>query len=228
MWPVNGSVDRRTIERRAQVHAALGDAARLGIVDELTTSDRSPAELGERFGLPSNLLAHHLDVLEAAGLVERFASSGDRRRRYVRLVARGFDVLGPSVEIPTGLVLFVCTHNSARSQLAAALWERRNGRPASSAGTHPTEIHPGAVAAAGRVGLDLRGAVSQHLDAAPPADLVVTVCDRAHEELRPDSSWWHWSTPAPTDLGTDDAFDQVLTQLDTRIRNLDDPRGTRP
>lgn len=222
-------MDERGLQRRARIHAALGDPVRLAIVDELTTSDRSPAELGERFDLASNLLAHHLDVLASAGLIERFGSSGDRRRRYVRLVAEGFDVLGPSIEMPAGLVLFVCTHNSARSQLAAALWQRRSGGPASSAGTHPTAIHPLAVAAAERVGLDLSNAAAQHIDDAPDAELVVTVCDRAHEELRPDSSWWHWSTPAPTDFGTDDAFDQVLTQLDTRIKNRikhwNQPRG---
>ena len=183
-------------------------------------SDRSPTELQQRFGLASNLLAHHLDVLDGAGLIERFVSGGDRRRRYVRLVREGLEILGPTVTVPDGLVLFVCTHNAARSQLAAALWAARTGGPAASAGTHPTVVAPRAVAAAERAGLDLTEAVAQHLDQAPKADLVVTVCDRAHEELRPDHSWWHWSTPAPTEAGTDKAFDLVVAQLDTRIRSL--------
>lgn len=68
------------------VHAALGDPSRLAIVDQLTGSDRSPQELQELLGVPSNLLAHHLDVLAAAGLIERSRSSGDGRRRYVHLV----------------------------------------------------------------------------------------------------------------------------------------------
>ena len=210
-WPV---------ERRALVHAALGDAVRLRIVDDLAGSDRSPTELSRRFGLASNLLAHHLDVLDEAGLIERFVSAGDRRRRYVRLVRSSLDILGPTVVIPTGLVLFVCTRNSARSQLAAALWTARTGRPASSAGTHPTAVRPRAVAAAERAGLDLSRAVARHIDQAPDAAQVVTVCDRAHEELQPDTSWWHWSTPAPAELGTDEAFDQVVAQLDTRITCL--------
>ena len=46
------------------MHAALGEPARLAIVDELAVSDRSPKELGERLDIPSNLLAHHLTVLE--------------------------------------------------------------------------------------------------------------------------------------------------------------------
>ena len=61
------------LELRASRHGALGDPIRLAIVEALGCCDRSPAELGGRLGLGSNLLAHHLDVLEAAGLlVERF------------------------------------------------------------------------------------------------------------------------------------------------------------
>ena len=213
------------IERRASVHAALGDPIRLAIVDDLATTDRSPVELGHRFELTSNRLAHHLDVLERAGLIERFGSSGDRRRRYVRLVRAGLDAIGLTVAIPDGLVLFVCTHNSARSQLAAALWEARTGRPASSAGTAPTTVHPMAIAAAARAGLDLTGATARHVDDAPDAALVVTVCDQAHEALPAEPSRWHWSTPEPTAVGTDDAFDQALSLLDARIRTVNPRQG---
>ena len=75
------------LEARAATYAALGDPHRLAIVEELVLSDRAPSELGERFGLESNLLAHHLRVLEAVGLIERVTSDGDRRRRYLRLRA---------------------------------------------------------------------------------------------------------------------------------------------
>jgi DNA-binding transcriptional ArsR family regulator len=75
--------------RRAAVHAALGDPARLAIVDDLVHCDRSPSEPGRRRESPGNPLAHHLDVLEQVGLIERTASSGDRRRSYVRFVAVG-------------------------------------------------------------------------------------------------------------------------------------------
>ncbi|MEL7155677.1 MAG: helix-turn-helix domain-containing protein [Actinomycetota bacterium] len=211
-------VDR---SHRARLHAALGDAHRLGIVDELAVSDRSPTELGQRFELPSNLLAHHLDVLEAAGLIERFVSAGDRRRRYVRLVRAPLADLGVATVRPVGTVLFVCTHNSARSQLAAVLWRHRTGGAATSAGTHPApHVHPGAVAAAWRVGLDLSDAAPQVLDDPSTAAVVVTVCDRAHEELDPDPDWWHWSIPDPADVGTDEAFDAVIADLDARIATL--------
>lgn len=213
------------LERRARIHAALGDPVRLAIVDDLAVSDRSPAEIGAAFDVPSNRLAHHLDVLERAGLIERFVSNGDRRRRYVRLAPRALDTTSVTAAIPSGLVLFVCTHNAARSQLAAALWRARTGRPASSAGTHPTRVHPLTVAAAERAGLDLLSARATHLDDAPTAPLVVTVCDQAHEELRPDRGWWHWSTPEPTAIGTDAAFDDVVQKLDDRIADLHHRRG---
>ena len=58
---------------------------RLAIVEQLAVSDRAPSMLSAQFGLTGNLLAHHLDVLERAGLIERTVSAGDRRRRYVRL-----------------------------------------------------------------------------------------------------------------------------------------------
>lgn len=207
------------IEQRARRHAALGDKTRLAIVDDLTTSDRSPAELGERHGLPSNLLAHHLDVLHRAGLIERVRSSGDGRRRYIRLDHSALPGLATAAAAPRGPVLFVCTHNSARSQLAAAAWSATLGSSATSAGTHPAAVvHPGAVTAAARAGLDLSDAIPRRIDeiADAPA-LVVTVCDQAHEELEPESDWWHWSIPDPVMSPATDAFDLALREIMTRV-----------
>ena len=207
-----------SVESRATLHAALGEPVRLAIVEELAVSDRSPGELAERFDLPTNLAAHHLGVLESAGLIERFISAGDRRRRYLRLRREPLVELGIATARPAGRVLFVCSHNSARSQLAAALWENHTGEQAESAGTHPASaVHPGAVAAADRAGLDLSAARPSLLGDAGDAELVVTVCDRAHEELAPGSAWWHWSVTDPVESGTDEAFDATLADLDRRI-----------
>ncbi|MFO7549191.1 MAG: helix-turn-helix domain-containing protein [Acidimicrobiia bacterium] len=207
------------VAARAAVHAALGDPVRLALVDDLVVSDRSPAELGERHGLSSNLLAHHLGVMERVGLIERYVSSGDRRRRYVRLVHETLAGIGITAGMPDGRMVFVCSHNSARSQLAAALWRVEMGGEAESAGTHPADrVHPGAVAAAHRAGLDLSGARPRGID---EVDLggaqVVTVCDRAHEELEPGRSWWHWSIPDPAEYPTDEAFDQALGRIRRRV-----------
>jgi protein-tyrosine-phosphatase len=208
-------------EHRARLHAALGEEHRLAIVDELAVSDRSPTELGRLLDLPTNLLAHHLDVLDEAGLIERFASTGDRRRRYVRLVRASLTQLGVATARPVGTLLFICSQNSARSQLAAVLWRDRTGGSASSAGTRPAEqVHPGAVAAAHRAGLDLSGARPRLLASPITAEAVVTVCDLAHEELEPDPGRWHWSIPDPVEADTDAAFDAVVADLDSRISSL--------
>jgi protein-tyrosine-phosphatase len=211
------------------VHAALGDPVRLAVVEDLVASDRSPTELCTRLGLAANLLAHHLDVLEEVGLVVRFTSAGDRRRKYVRLVRGPLASLRIAPHGPRGDLLFLCSHNSARSQLAAALWRARTGRPASSAGTHPApRVHRGAVAAARRAGLDLAGAQPAALGPIPAETQVVTVCDRAHEELEPAPDWWHWSIPDPVETGSAAAFDAVVADLETRIASLTsdaDPPG---
>jgi protein-tyrosine-phosphatase len=124
--------------------------------------------------------------------------------------------------VPEGPVLFVCTHNSARSQLAAALWAAEVGTEAFSAGTHPADrVHPGAIEAAARSGLDLSSAVPHSLDKLETASKwVVTVCDRAHEELIPGDGWWHWSTPDPVAEPTAAAFDLALDRIRTRITTL--------
>ena len=215
-------VVERTLELRAARHAALGDPVRLAIVDELALSDRGPIELRRLVGLESNLLAHHLDVLEGVGMIHRSRSSGDGRRRYVHLLRGSLGDLAPGRRIQPGPALFVCTRNSARSQLAAALWRSIAGAPAESAGTHPADrVHPGAIAAAKRAGLDMSGSAPRTLDQVGklPA-LVVTVCDQAHEEISPDDNWLHWSVPDPVADGGRGAFDAALTELRERIRVL--------
>ena len=206
---------------RAAAHAALGEPARLAIVDELASSDRSPTELAEFLGLGSNLLAHHLDVLEHAGLIVRTASSGDGRRKYVRLVRSPLTTAVASGRKPAGTMLFLCTHNSARSQLAAALWRARTGREAASAGTQPAaRVHRGAVAAARRAGLTLAGAAPRSIGAIPDGVQVVTVCDHVHEQLGAEAAWWHWSIPDPVERGDAAAFDAVVAEIDDRIRSV--------
>ena len=210
-----------SLDVRAVRHAALGDRHRLTIVDELVVSDRSPAELQHLLGCPSNLLAHHLDVLEAAGLVTRHRSSGDGRRRYVTLEPDALASLAVRGGVPPQPVLFVCSQNSARSPLAAALWHSVTDAPATSAGTHPAaKVHRGAVAAGRRAGLDLSEARPRALgDVADLPALIVTVCDQAHEELE-EPHWLHWSIPDPVVDGRRGAFDATVAALRRRIRDL--------
>lgn len=201
------------------MHGALSDPVRLAAVDLLMASDRSPQELQRRLGVTSNLLSHHLDVLEGVGLVARHTSSGDRRRRYVQLLPEQLVDLMPNRGVPRQPALFICTANTARSQIAAALWMAIVGEPAASAGTHPApEVHPGAAAAARRAGLDLSAAAPRSIGDVDAAELTITVCDVAHEELGDRDAWLHWSIEDPVPVGSDRAFDRAVDDLRTRIR----------
>ena len=209
------------LERRAAVHAALADPARLAITDTLADGDASPSELAGMLAMPSNLLAHHLRVLEEAGLVTRHRSEGDRRRTYLRLVPGALDALAGSRGRRARRVLFVCTANSARSHLAAALWRQASTVPAVSAGTRPANaIDPGAIDVAGRHQLPLPRVRPRHIsEVRHDGDLIVTVCDLAHEELGGLAAV-HWSVPDPVPAGDPGSFDAALAELDRRVRLL--------
>ena len=220
------NAERSELEARVARHAALADPARLRIVDLLTLGDLSPSELQERLGMASNLVAHHLGVLEREGMIVRTRSEADKRRSYVRLEPSGTDGLGPSARAAARRVLFVCTGTSARSQIAAELWRRRSGIPAVSAGTHPAAaIARGAIAAAQRHGVDLPDATPQSFaDVAGDTDFVITVCDSAHEELGSDAL--HWSIPDPVARGTDAAFDDAFDEIARRVEQLAERVGS--
>lgn len=211
------------LERRVRRHAALADAARLRMVDLLTIGDRSPTELREHLALPSNLVAHHLNVLERAGIITRVRSEGDGRRSYVRLDAGALPDLDPQRAISVPRIVFVCTANSARSQLARAIWGTVSAVPAASGGTHPADgVAAGATAVAARHGLDLRDATPRLVDdLVADDDLIVTVCDRAHEECAARAvGALHWSVPDPVRIGTDAAFEAAFTEIEHRVAAL--------
>lgn len=211
------------LDRRAAVYGALSDPARLRIVDILSLGDASPSELMGVLGAPSNLLAHHLKVLREAGLITSHRSQGDGRKQYLRLIDDALALAAPATSQPER-VIFVCTANSARSHLAAALWRRASSIPSVSAGTHPADsIDPGAVDVAARRGLALPHTRPQHLDYIAGGhtqnDLIVTVCDRAHEEIVVPNRL-HWSVPDPVGVGTPAAYDAAYDELDARVQGL--------
>lgn len=213
--------DRNPLELRAAMHAALADPARLRMLDLLTFGDLSPTELlRELPGMTSNLLAHHLKVLERAGIVSRTRSEGDGRRMYVRLNPRALMQVGSFATAGAARVVFVSSANSVRSQLAQALWNDVSEIPAVSAGTHPAaEVAAGAVAVAARHGLDLAGAVPTKIAGlVTETDFVITVCDRAHEELGVGAV--HWSVPDPVRDATDEAFEAAFADLAARVTRL--------
>jgi protein-tyrosine-phosphatase len=222
------NVEPSALERRARIHAALGDPVRLAIVDALSVGDASPGEIGRGLGLATNLVAHHVTVLANAGLLVRTRSEGDRRRTYLRLESQVLASLAAPHLDAADRVVFVCTHNSARSQLAAALWRQRTGRAVASAGTHPAaRVHPRAVTVAHRHGLNLDPTGTAHVaNVVRAGDLIIAVCDNAHEDLtgrdtdQRSRPRLHWSVPDPVRVDTDAAFEAAYTDLAGRVDRL--------
>jgi protein-tyrosine-phosphatase/DNA-binding transcriptional ArsR family regulator len=208
-----------TLETRARAYAALGDTSRLAIVELLANADLAPGELGARLDVPTNLMAHHLQILEQAGLVLRRRSEGDGRRSYVQRTPACNQLLGGSAApvVRPRRVAFVCSQNSARSQLAEHYWRTISDVPVLSAGTHPApRVHPRAVAVGRRHGLDLAHAAPKLAgDVLTGEELVIAVCDRAYEELgaRP----MHWSVPDPARTGALSAFQTAYDTLTGRV-----------
>jgi protein-tyrosine-phosphatase/DNA-binding transcriptional ArsR family regulator len=230
-----------------------GHPLRWQLLGGLAHSDRTVHELTRLSGQPQNLVSYHLGKLREARLVSARRSSADRRDAYYRadltrlggLLAAAGEALHPGLRLrpPVAPVLpsrgrrpralFLCTGNSARSQMAEALLTARSdGRvDVRSAGSHPKPLHPNAVRVMREEhGIDLAGRRSTHVDelAHLRFDLVVTLCDRVREvcpELPGAPEAIHWSLPDPaagTDSGDDDdatypTFRQIAAELDTRI-----------
>lgn len=212
---------------RAAVHAALADDHRLAIADALALGDKSPGNLAAALGLSSNLLAHHLRVLEAAGVVRRRQSEGDGRRSYVQLRLKNPIVaatVGPRrIERPERIV-FVCTHNSARSQMAASAFAARTGFPVASAGTEPAAaVHELAVRTLAKKRIPLAIGGPAHVsDVVRAGDLVVAVCDNAYEDLADaaHAPSLHWSIPDPARHTTRKPFRKALATMNPKIDRL--------
>jgi protein-tyrosine-phosphatase len=118
---------------------------------------------------------------------------------------------------PRPSVLFLCTGNSARSQMAEALCERLSGGAVSavSAGSHPKPLQPAAVRVMRDRGIDISGRRSKHLSefAGRRFDHVVSLCDRVREVCPefPGAELTHWSIPEPGD------FERTAAELESRI-----------
>lgn len=208
---------------RARVHAALGDPIRLAIVEALLDSDLAPDEVAASLRMPPNGLAHHLKVLDQAGLVQRQRSHADGRRRYLVLDRSRLEGLIGTRSWTASSVLFVCTANAARSQMAAAIWQSVSPVPATSAGHMPADAVPDAtVALLRRHGLpEPADAPRGYDDITTPPQLIVSVCDLAREAGPPfEAPRLHWSIPDPLADGRQEAFDHAFDELQRRIHAL--------
>jgi protein-tyrosine-phosphatase/DNA-binding transcriptional ArsR family regulator len=210
------------------------------LLRELARSDRRVRELSALLGRPQSLVSYHLGRLRDGRLVAARRSSADGRDAYYaidlarcgELLSASGAALHPGLELApppparprAARVLFVCTGNSARSPMAAALLGELAGGSveALSAGTRPKPLDGRAVAALRAYGIDLPDRRPRHVDelAGERFDRVITLCDRAREvcpELPGQPELVHWSIAEPDGVP---AFERTAAELETRIRFL--------
>jgi protein-tyrosine-phosphatase len=228
----------------------LAHPLRWRLTQELVASDRTVRELTDLVEEPQNLVSYHLRQLHDGGLVVRHRSAADRRDVYYAVdLAQCRDELASAVHAlhpalwpdgppssPRGArrerLLFLCTGNSARSQIAEALAVHlSDGRIiAASAGSNPKPLHPNAVRVMHSRGIDISAQRSKHLEQfrTRKLDVVITLCDRVREvcpEFSARPAFVHWSIPDPatsaaTDRETYPAFERTAAELETRITYL--------
>jgi ArsR family transcriptional regulator, arsenate/arsenite/antimonite-responsive transcriptional repressor / arsenate reductase (thioredoxin) len=226
-----------------------GHPLRWRLLSELARSDRRVGELCELAGRRQSLVSYHLRRLRDGGLVSTHRSAADGRDSYYVLeLARcrqllssvgaslhpGLGAASPRRErshraTPVARVLFLCTGNSARSQIAEALAGHLSGGAvrAASAGSHPKPLHPNAVRVMRERELDIGGNRSKHLSefAGQRFDYIISLCDRVREgcpEFDGGPERIHWSIPDPArEPGSDEdtlpAFERTAGELWTRI-----------
>ena len=226
-----------------------GHPVRWRLLSELARSDRRVGELCTLAGARQSLVSYHLRQLRDGGLVLTRRSAADGRDTYYVLdLTRCGELLSsagaslhpglaptarretrrPTAATPVR-VLFLCTGNSARSQIAEALAEQLSGGAlsAASAGSRPKPLHPNAVRVMRARGIDIARRRPKHVSelAARRFDYVISLCDRVREvcpEWPGGPELIHWSIPDPArDPGGDEetlpAFERTATELHTRI-----------
>ncbi len=217
---------------------------RWALLTELAAGDQRVRELAAAVDEPQNLVSYHLRLLRSARLIDARRSSFDGRDSYYRLdLSRCAGAFGeaaaalhpalahtPAVKPPPRSVLFLCTGNSARSPMAAALLEKKGqGRiRAASAGSHPkSSVHRNAVRVMHEMyEIDLGRGRPQPLAAVYRRrfDQVITLCDKVREYARDHglATTMHWSLPDPStaadsDRGSYPEFRRVASELNSRI-----------
>ena len=234
-----------------EILGLLSDPLRWQLVAELGRSDRRVGELVQLVEKPQNLVSYHLGELRRAGIVSARRSSADGRDVYYRadllrcrdLLGEAGSLLHPGLSLAPAPIprprsrrrprlLFLCTGNSARSQMAEALVEHRSAGAveARSAGSHPKPLHPNAVQVMAERGVDIAGRPTKSLTqfTRNRFDRVITLCDKVRE-VCPDFAGLpptaHWSIADPAAGGdrneeTYPAFHQVADDIDGRVTLL--------
>lgn len=231
----------------------LAHDLRWNVLLALSQSDRRVQELVKLLNQPPNLVSYHLRRLREHHLVSERRSTADSRDVYYtldldrmsQLYAATGEALHPALNKPDATsetqtksndnpplrVLFLCTHNSARSQMAEGILRYYGGNQveAFSAGNQPAEVRPEAVRVMKALGIDISHHRSKHLDEfiGQSFDYVITVCDQANETcpvFPGDPKRIHWSFPDPSAI--EDAktrlstYEQIAQELTRRINFL--------
>ncbi len=230
-----------------------GHPLRWQLLSELARSDQQVRELTAALGEPQNLVSYHLSRLRAGKVVSMRKSSFDGRDAYYRvdlnrcgeLLAAAGGALHPGLALspPFGVrrtaqgrrptsVLFLCTGNSSRSQMAEALLRDLavDAIEVYSAGSHPKRVHASAVQVMRERGIDISSSESKPLSrfARRRFDYVITLCDRVREvcpEFPGDPEVIHWSIADPaSEEGTERqryaAFERTAADIEGRVRFL--------
>ena len=208
-------------------------------------------ELTQLVDEPQSLVSYHLRQLRDGRLVSSRRSSADGRDAYyaINLTAcqDGLQAAGGALHPGLSLapaplararagrsrrrprVLFLCTGNSARSQIGEALLERMSAGTVetASAGSDPKPLHPNAVRVLRKRGIDISANRTKNLDdfTSERFDMVITLCDRVREvcpEFPSHPELVHWSIPdpgleGPTNRMSYPAFERTFAELETRI-----------
>jgi len=232
----------------------IGHDIRWKILVELSHGDLRVQELVEKLNQPQNLISYHLQLLNEHGIVRDSRSAADGREIYYGIeigkLAQLYrssglslhpalfeDSLSGNLEVEYSLdkplrVLFLCTHNSARSQMAEGILRSlgKGNIQVFSAGNEPSVVHPLAIRSMQAMGIDISNQTSKSMDQFSQIkfDYVITVCDKAREvcPIFPgDPKQIHWSFPDPAEVSGNEevmleAFNKTAVQLKTRIAYL--------
>ena len=247
-------MESTTLPQPPEVFKLAGHPIRWNLLMRLARSDERVQDLIEQLKLPQNLVSYHLRQLRDGHLVHERRSSEDSRTVYYSLDFEQFhtqfliagkmlhpaiidgpvrDGRSPDLPMPPLRVLFLCTHNSARSQMAEVLLrELSHGTIETfSAGSDPApHVHPLAVRAMEAVGINMHEQYPKHFKRYQGLhfDAIVTVCDRVREvcpTFPDDPERIHWSFPDPAEAPGGEAeqyvvFERTGLQLTFRLRLL--------
>ncbi len=230
----------------------LADETRLAIVRLLALSDLRAGEVVQQLQAPANAVSYHLKQLRSLGLLRDRRSSLDARDVYYSvdlarlqvLYTSAGETLHPGMAAPHEdqetlrelehplRILFLCTHNRARSQMAEGIARYLAGDQVEvySAGDKPTEVHPRTIEVLEEMGIDTgrlySKSMNEFLD--QEFDYIITTCDRARggcPTFPGDPKQIHWSFPDPSEVeggeaAQQQAFRAARREMLTRIRYL--------